>query len=85
MCREKEQVQEMTKTDRTLRAVLLFYAPGPWTTAKLNEWDGLTGCREATTKNLCDLVREALSEAEVGKQGGLVFTGVERGGGEKIS
>lgn len=45
---------------RALRAVLAFYRVGPWDDAARARWAVLTGGREATTKALCDLVREAL-------------------------
>lgn len=46
-----------------LRAVLLFHESGPWTDEKRRMWFDLTGRHEATTKALCDFVREALAAA----------------------
>ena len=53
-----------------LEAVLLFHRPGHWNAAKRERWKNLTTNtrwtkgREATTKVLCDLVREALGDAD---------------------
>ncbi len=45
----------------TLEAVLLFHSGSPWTPEKQAQWKTLTGADEATTKVLCDQVREALA------------------------
>jgi hypothetical protein len=50
----------MTKAEKALRAVLLFYTTGPWTTHQHLRWQEYTDCREATTVGLCDCVRAAL-------------------------
>lgn len=42
------------------RAVLLFHSSGPWDETKARRWRDLTGQTDATTKSLCDAVREAL-------------------------
>lgn len=46
---------------RALRAVLLFYSPD-WSGAQQREWEELTGRKEATTRALCDFVREVLGD-----------------------
>jgi hypothetical protein len=46
---------------RALRATLTFYRAGPWDDAARRRWHALTGANEATTKALCDLVRQALA------------------------
>lgn len=43
------------------RAVLLFHGAGPWTEESAREWFDLTGTSEATTRNLCDFARRALT------------------------
>jgi hypothetical protein len=45
-----------------LRAVLMFYSPSPWTPEMRDRWQALTGHADATSKNLCDVVRGALAE-----------------------
>jgi hypothetical protein len=47
-----------------LEAVLLFHSGGPWTHERRTRWQFLTGYAEATTKILCDVVREALRGME---------------------
>lgn len=49
-----------------LRAVLLFYAGGPWTQDRRDEWRRLTGSTEASTKVLCDHARSALAIGAAG-------------------
>lgn len=46
-----------------LRAVLLFHRGGPWTADDSRMWSALTGKDEATTRALCDAIREALGDA----------------------
>lgn len=45
-----------------LELPLLFHGGGPWDDAKRLRWVELTGNREATTKVLCDAIREALRD-----------------------
>ncbi len=47
--------------DNALRAVLMFYGQ-VWGQAEKDRWFKLTGRKEATTRTLCDTVREALYE-----------------------
>lgn len=44
------------------KATLLFHSGGPWSNARRDEWLELTGREEATTRNLCDFVREQLEK-----------------------
>ena len=44
------------------RALLLFHSPSPWHQDKQQEWERLTGTKEATTKNLCDLARMVIRD-----------------------
>lgn len=46
--------------EEALRAVLLFHSPGSWGAEKSSEWYRLVHDERATTKVLCDVVREAL-------------------------
>lgn len=46
-----------------LEAVLLFYSPAPWDLCKQNRWFQITGSREATTRVLCDHIRQVLGAA----------------------
>jgi hypothetical protein len=47
-----------------LRLPLLFHSGAPWTEERRLEWRSLTGSYEATTKVMCDAIREALALAE---------------------
>ena len=51
----------MTTKDDALKAVLLFHSGREWNDEARAEWLRLTGREEATTKALCDTVRDALS------------------------
>lgn len=42
-------------------AVLLFHAGGPWDDQRAERWKTLTGAREATTVELCNLARRTLA------------------------
>lgn len=42
-----------------LRAVLLFYSGGGWDEDQARRWRELTGKTEATTRALCDAIRES--------------------------
>ena len=55
-----------------LSAVLLFHSAGVWTPQAQAEWVALTGSKEATTRDLFDIVRWAL------KGGRLSFGGPQR-------
>lgn len=62
------------KAKRALQAVLLFHGAGPWDGAKRMEWVNIMAevlgekvkgnTLEATTRNLCNLAREALEAPE---------------------
>lgn len=64
------------KAKKALAAVLLFHGGSPWDTEKRYEWlnlsVGILGDKvsehsgEATTRNLCILVREALESPDLG-------------------
>lgn len=53
---------EASPAVRLARAVLLFHGGGPWTAADGDEWERVTGSREATTKVLGDLARRVAGE-----------------------
>lgn len=53
----RHQRDELAKV---ARATLLFYRSSPWTSQYADEWRALTGRKEATTKALCDFIRETL-------------------------
>jgi len=67
------------KAKKALAAVLMFHGGGPWDNAKRLEWLNLsveilgdkTGAytAEATTRNLCILVREALESSTLSNEG----------------
>jgi hypothetical protein len=42
------------------KATLLFHSGSPWSHAKADEWKEITGKDEATTRVLCDFIREQL-------------------------
>jgi len=64
LTRERDTALKQTSRLRdAVEAVLMFHSAGPWDTQKLLKWDRHTGCAEATTKGLCDVLRKAL-EAE---------------------
>ena len=50
-----------------LRAVLMFHRGGPWTEYDSRQFGAYLqkndGDAEATTKNMCDAIREALGDA----------------------
>ena len=46
------------KLDQVCRAVLLYHRNGAWLKGDDDEWFELTGRVEATSRNLCDFVRE---------------------------
>jgi hypothetical protein len=54
---KKPTLETLSKT------LLLFYSPSPWHQDKQDEWEKLTGTKEATIKVLCDLAREACNES----------------------
>ncbi len=60
-----EQLAEAVKQRDALKAAceatLLFYRNGSWDGNKQAQWKDLTGEEEATTKSLCDAVRNALA------------------------
>jgi hypothetical protein len=47
-----------------LELVLLFHEGGSWSNEKSERWAELSGNREATTRTLCDCVRESLAGDE---------------------
>jgi hypothetical protein len=47
-----------------LELVLMFHEGGSWSSEKSKRWDELSGNREATTRTLCDCVRESLAGDE---------------------
>lgn len=46
-----------------LTAVLLFHSGSPWTPDKQAEWESATDQTQATTRALCDAVRNAIARA----------------------
>lgn len=46
-----------------LDAALLFHSGSPWDEPKAKRWFALTGRRMATTKALCDFLRECAKRA----------------------
>lgn len=44
------------------RATILFHGGGEWSAEKANEWYCLTGTDEATSKVLCDFIRQCLAK-----------------------
>ena len=47
-----------------LELVLLYHSGGEWTPEKDNTWVTSTGRAEATTKALCDFVRQTLENTK---------------------
>lgn len=47
-----------------LEAVLIFHSDSFWSDDKHKRWKEITGKDEATTKILCDKVRQAIAKAE---------------------
>lgn len=45
---------------QAIEAVLMFHSGEPWDSAKSCQWSYLTQNRDATTKGLCDFLRETL-------------------------
>lgn len=56
-----KKANECTALRNALKAVLIFHGGGPWTTEQQMKWADHAAGREATTKVLCDIVREALA------------------------
>jgi hypothetical protein len=52
----------MTPAERLARCVLRFHQGGEWTANDRALWKALSGEEEATTKVLCDLARETLTD-----------------------
>lgn len=63
MAKAPELLGDIQKLREAVEAVLMFHSAGPWDTQKLNRWDGLTKHAEATTKGLCDYLRECLEQS----------------------
>lgn len=53
----------MINTDavRLARAVLLFWGGRSWDEGNQREWEELTGAKECTSKQLCNLAREIMT------------------------
>lgn len=51
------------------KAVLLFYHGGLWTSELMDQWYDLTNRTDVSTKALCDVVRDAIAEAEGEQEG----------------
>lgn len=54
----------MNDAVRLAKALLMFYSSQWWTYEIRQEWEQLTGTKEATTVNLCNLAREILRKHE---------------------
>jgi hypothetical protein len=50
----------VVECEKALELVLMFHGAGPWDPDKSLRWQELSGSPEATTKVLCDAVRQAL-------------------------
>lgn len=50
---------------RIVEAVLLFHSGSLWTPEKQERWRALTGRTEATSKALCDWLREVRARHDV--------------------
>lgn len=48
---------------KAAKATLMFHQGGPWSQANREAWLELTGREEASTRSLCDFVREQLEKA----------------------
>jgi hypothetical protein len=59
--RVEEQVNLADKFRALLEAVLMFHRGGEWTATDSTTWLRLTGTEGASTKELCDAIREALA------------------------
>ncbi|HXH12320.1 MAG TPA: hypothetical protein VNP04_21450 [Alphaproteobacteria bacterium] len=53
--------QHVAQLRRACQAVLLFHDGTPWTPQKQAAWEQFTQMPVATTRALCDTVRQALS------------------------
>ena len=53
-----------------LGLVLRFHAGGLWTPENAEEWERITGSRDATTKAMCDHIRAVLRKATLPASGG---------------
>jgi hypothetical protein len=51
-----------SSVERLAKAVILFHYGGPWHAEQQEEWEKLTGTKDATTKNLCDFARGMLTQ-----------------------
>jgi hypothetical protein len=59
--RVEEQVNLVDKFRPLLEAVLMFHRGGEWTANDTTTWERLTGGNDASTKGLCDAIRDALA------------------------
>lgn len=59
-CAYNDLLDNCAKLRQTLEAVLLFYSID-WPEEKRKQWKELTGKNEATTKALCDTIRQVIS------------------------
>jgi len=66
-CSDGMLLEQNVELREALEAVLLFHSPPPWEEAKRARWQELTGKDEATTKVLCDRIREVLADEEQGQ------------------
>lgn len=59
--RLEEGINEADKFRALLEVVLLFHRGGEWTANDTTTWTRLTGGNDASTKGLCDAIRDALA------------------------
>jgi len=52
------------KLRAALELPLMFHASGPWDEDKRRRWKEITGSDEATTKIMCDHIRNVLATVE---------------------
>lgn len=60
----RKDAEENRRLRDALKLPLLFHRGGEWTTEHGDEWERITGIRDATSKFMCDAIRLALAATE---------------------
>lgn len=55
-----DAADEIERLRKLAKLPLLFYRAGYWTSREAVEWESITGEHEATTRIMCDTIRNGL-------------------------
>jgi hypothetical protein len=56
------QPSTMSSGEKLARCVLMFYAPGPWSSVQKEAWRLCAGNEEVTTRTLGNMARKVIAE-----------------------